>query len=311
MKTHSSDFYRWRASIDSLQASQPLYQTLGHKNKLLGRGELFQIMGISCIYNLKSLDGILELEPMSPYHRLLLHRLADIFGPSVLVSDILLEYDEYLSPTTSTQILKRKDSLPDLKLRQASLPPVTPVEEREAAYLAARERIFSLHHDDGKEPVAPKPRSVPVVARRMIAHALGQRISSTSLNLERSHSNCKEDGPTGEPIMAKESLLHSKSPSKSTKISNKTSSSQKLGSHERKANGEGISKGSAPQASQSEIKVESKPARNSHGDCSSLQTGNYARNSGIQNMEQEHLGAAKRMFAHALGLAPAKSNQSG
>ena len=27
-----------------------------------------------------SLDGVMELEPMNPYERLLVHRLADIFG---------------------------------------------------------------------------------------------------------------------------------------------------------------------------------------------------------------------------------------
>ncbi|MCO5579408.1 hypothetical protein L7F22_033263 [Adiantum nelumboides] len=52
-------------------------------------------------------------------------------------------------------------------------------EERQAAYLAARERIFSTDLCDSvSEPHAatPRPRSVPVVARRMIAHALGKRI---------------------------------------------------------------------------------------------------------------------------------------
>jgi hypothetical protein len=39
------------------------------------------------------------------------------------------------------------------------------IEERQAAYLAARERIFAATW---------RPRSDPVVARRMIAHALGK-----------------------------------------------------------------------------------------------------------------------------------------
>ncbi|MCO5595480.1 hypothetical protein L7F22_049523 [Adiantum nelumboides] len=53
------------------------------------------------------------------------------------------------------------------------------LEERQAAYLAARERIFSTDLGDSvSEPHAatPRPRSVPIVARRMIAHALGKRI---------------------------------------------------------------------------------------------------------------------------------------
>lgn len=195
---------------------------------------------------------------------------------------------------------------PALKLKEASFPSITPVEEREAAYLAARERIFSLHHDDKKEPVAPKPRSDPVVARRMIAHALGQRICPTSLNLQSSHQNCKEDGSTDKPRIGKEIVGHSTSPSKSTKNCQKM-----MGSHERKAN---INKGSGSStlpASHSEIKAESKTARSSPGNSSSLQNGSHGKDVGIQNMEREHLGAAKRMFAHALGLASVKSNQSG
>ncbi|CAN1152430.1 hypothetical protein LINPERHAP2_LOCUS18740, partial [Linum perenne] len=39
-----------------------------------------------------SSDGVLELEPMDPYNRLLLHRLADIFGYS-LTSHIISSAD--------------------------------------------------------------------------------------------------------------------------------------------------------------------------------------------------------------------------
>ncbi|XP_021911119.1 uncharacterized protein LOC110824946 [Carica papaya] len=81
-----------------------------------------------------SSDGILELEPMNPYRRLLMHRLADIFGfahesvgegddrhlilerrpdtsiPSILVSDILWHYDEPQSVSVSHQLLRREES---------------------------------------------------------------------------------------------------------------------------------------------------------------------------------------------------------
>ena len=56
------------------------------------------------------------------------------------------------------------------------------LEERKAAYLIARERIFSMKLEEVKEPGEQKPRSVPVVARRMIAHALGQRIHTKNQN---------------------------------------------------------------------------------------------------------------------------------
>eukprot|EP01018_Ginkgo_biloba_P037569 Gb_15626 [translate_table: standard] len=69
-------------------------------------------------------------------------------------------------------------------------------EEREAAYLAARERIFSLsasqESDEPKEQVAPRPRTVPVVARRMIAHALGKRIMVDSLSQKPEVTKCTE-----------------------------------------------------------------------------------------------------------------------
>ncbi|GLJ13006.1 hypothetical protein SUGI_0203240 [Cryptomeria japonica] len=153
-----------------------------------------------------SLEDTLELEPMVSYHRMLLHRLADIFGlvhesvgegddrhlivercedssiPAVLVSDILeWQYGETQSQQAACQLLKRKIALPDLQQKQiANQLPSISFEEREAAYLAARERIFSLssceENGEQKEQATPRPRTVPVVARRMIAHALGKRI---------------------------------------------------------------------------------------------------------------------------------------
>ena len=57
--------------------------------------------------------------------------------------------------------------------------PAVSLEEREAAYQAARERIFSerasLSPDSSLEQRdTQRARPVPVVARRMIAHALGK-----------------------------------------------------------------------------------------------------------------------------------------
>lgn len=44
-----------------------------------------------------SSDGVLELEPMDPYNRLLLHRLADIFGYFSLNIYFLSNYVETIS----------------------------------------------------------------------------------------------------------------------------------------------------------------------------------------------------------------------
>lgn len=52
------------------------------------------------------------------------------------------------------------------------------MEEREAAYQAARERIFSdsslAPEDSIEQRRGQRVRPVPIVARRMIAHALGK-----------------------------------------------------------------------------------------------------------------------------------------
>lgn len=52
------------------------------------------------------------------------------------------------------------------------------LEDREAAYQAARERIFSdpllISEDTTEHKETQRVRPVPIVARRMIAHALGK-----------------------------------------------------------------------------------------------------------------------------------------
>ncbi|XVF06933.1 hypothetical protein REPUB_Repub06bG0093800 [Reevesia pubescens] len=103
------------------------------KHLLLSMEEAF----INFLQDDTSSDGILELEPMNSYNRLLLHRLADIFGfahesigegddrhlvlercpetsiPSILVSDILWQCDEPQSLPTSCHILTREETPPE------------------------------------------------------------------------------------------------------------------------------------------------------------------------------------------------------
>ncbi|KAJ6975274.1 hypothetical protein NC653_031203 [Populus alba x Populus x berolinensis] len=192
-------------------------------------------------------DGILELQPMDAYSRLLLHRLADIFGfshvsigegddrhlilercpetsiPSILVSDILFQFDEPHTSTTSHQLLRRKDAPPgsakdwtnisfelsSVMSRQhqmllpATSPPHNAFREREVAYFAARDRIFSRDVGEMREPIKEKPQKVLVVAHRMIAHALGQ---NTSL---RNQGAAVRDG-TGHRVKTKEQHVQEK-----------------------------------------------------------------------------------------------------
>nr|XP_010905903.1 uncharacterized protein LOC105032990 isoform X2 [Elaeis guineensis] len=277
-------------------------------------------------------DGVLDLQPTSPYNRLLLHRLADIYGfahesvgegedrhlvlercpdtaiPSILVSDILWQYDEYQSPISSHHILKRKET-PASKQMQISSPP-RPLEEREAAYQAARERIFALNDCDEKVVLVPKSRKVPVVARRMIAHALGQKICSTPSNQKPSSQKFEENestkGPTNDernedkldPALeySKEAMAFPDS---------------KLCMFGRKMYDKPANKSSNYNCSTSiEMRGHSKAAGSGSPNCNSLSNTSNGRVVDIGNLEKERIGAAKRIFAHALGLPSSKGNNS-
>ncbi|CAN6487324.1 unnamed protein product [Victoria cruziana] len=264
---------------------------------------------VEFLQNNTSPNLMLELEPMISYHRMLLHRLAHIFGfahesvgegddrrlilerspesaiPAVLVSDILWKYDHHQSPVVSHQLLRRKEVLPDSKIRQiASFSASISLEEREAAYMAARERIFSLEKDDGceKETFTPKPRNVPVVARRMIAHALGRRTSSTSPSAEsKMQYNVLDSASINTISDGLQSARIDMEPLQGTAL---------LSDHSSNLNGGNLS-------------VSATGSANSK--CNVLY--NKSGKSTIrENSDQEHLGAAKRIFAQALGLPSPK-----
>ncbi|GAB2277199.1 hypothetical protein Dimus_011906 [Dionaea muscipula] len=253
-----------------------------------------------------SQDGIIELEPMNPYNRLLLHRLADIFGfdhqsvgegddrhlvlerctetsiPSILVSDILWHEDTSQPATTLPLLLKRHESSVVLKMKHPS-PPIT-LEEREEAYLAARERIFAMN-SELKEAVRQKPRHDPVVARRMIAHALGKRINESSL------PNCSEE--SGKNQNGSDSS--SEAPQSTIRCSD-----ENISAVDTKRNGRDCS---AP----------SHATKETHKLLDKRSPGVGMRPSGRDGSDVsksdarvENLGAARRMFAHALGIHAAR-----
>lgn len=233
-----------------------------------------------------SLDEELELQPMNPYNRLLLHRLADIFGfshqsigegderhlvlkrcedtsmPSILVSDMLWEHDEYQSPITSQLLSRREDGSPGTKVETLSLAHVS-LEDREAAYLAARNRIFSTEDDDVASLDKNRPRNNPIVARRMIAHALGQRVKQS--NQEGLKSQKGGQSQTVGPSLQLQTRPKSNGQSQTKIYSNK--------------------------------KV---PQQNTENTLSSARK--------CENLKEEHIGAAKRMFAHALRMHNTKDN---
>ncbi|XP_019194159.1 PREDICTED: cAMP-regulated phosphoprotein 21-like isoform X2 [Ipomoea nil] len=231
-----------------------------------------------------SSNGVLELEPMNSYSRLLLHRLADIFGfshhsvgegedrhlilercpetsiPSILVRDLLWQYGEVQSPK-KFDILSRKQEVSDgLQVEnQEILNLKFSLEEREAAYLAARERIFAID-GNGTEHMSERPRKDLKVARRMIERALGQRIRPSNNEV-----NCKEErGSNSNP-----KNVHSKS-------------------------------GGNPGGSKRDTEMKM-PINDGIGSL-----GEEAKNDGKiqkENFREQHVGAAKRMFANALGFS--------
>ncbi|CAK8560249.1 unnamed protein product [Lathyrus sativus] len=255
-----------------------------------------------------SSDGILELEPMNSYNRLLLHRLAEIFGfahesvgegedrhlilercpdtsiPPILVSDILWQNDEPESLISSHQILRRKEASPVLQTNTTSIQQT--LEERKAAYLAARERIFSMSLGDAKEPDEQKPRSVPVVARRMIAHALGQRITKNPNELV---SDGTKDRVLPDELNAQEKSDNTKDSEVSLlrrNIITRNSSSS-------------TSSATSPNKRNDQTPVNKNLLQLS-------QDGKQRPSVSKEHMKKEHLGAAKRMFAHALGVPSGK-----
>ncbi|KAM0927466.1 hypothetical protein ACQ4PT_002896 [Festuca glaucescens] len=270
-----------------------------------------------------SVGNTIDLQPTSSYNRLLLHRLADIYGfahesvgedddrhlvlqrcpetaiPPVLVSDVLWKYDDSDGPSASVLLARNETDLQktyetevvqdtisveslhlktdtDVKPLQQSMPlSAGSLKEREAAYRAARERIFSTHEAKGKDISAAKPRHVPAVAQRMISHALGKRVEDTK---ERAADTVKNRGK--EPVNGR---------------NNQTGSMGK--------------------------QYAVRPARREENHIagkynSSLPGGDPRRNPSSQSrhtsnvsaetLKKEHTGAAKRMFANALRLPGAE-----
>ncbi|PKU86828.1 hypothetical protein MA16_Dca022488 [Dendrobium catenatum] len=154
-----------------------------------------------------------------------------------------------------------------------TIPSAKPLEVREAAYAAARERIFSLNEANEKEVVPPKTRKVPVVAQRMIAHALGQKASY----LHKCEGNDKYE------VSNVCSSKDAKETSEHFEIRKPVPYQKKGGKF---------------------------PAKNSGYDCSSEPNGNmrdglaaHRKVASTEFLERERIGAAKRIFAQALGTA--------
>lgn len=264
-----------------------------------------------------SSDGILELEPTNPYNRLLLHRLADIFGfshqsvgegearhlvlercsdtsiPSILISDLLWQYDELQSPRTVDMMYRRKEGSEGSKVEETP-PPILNIslEEREKAYIAARKRIFSVDQGEIRQCMKDRPQKDPTVARRMIAHALGQR--TRPANLEIHHANIeqgeeqtkdvniqhKEERPTN---LGKQTYTEVKTPPTKYPCSGAKPKTNKSNGSKSPHMKKSIPKNTDGTGSSTPVKKDAKVHKDS--------------------IREEHIGAAKRIFANALGFA--------
>ncbi|KAI3992851.1 hypothetical protein MKX01_028150 [Papaver californicum] len=279
---------------------------------------------VDFLLNDTSPNGVLKLKPMNPYNRLLLHRLADIFGfvhvsvgegddrhlilerclessvPPILVSDILWQHDEYPSPTESHQILRRKDTLPASKTSTVSTK--SSLEEREAAYLEARQRIFTEDDSEIKESVTPKPRNIPEVARRLIVNSLGLRVSSNSSGGVTSATH-KEPDQKNQKLSGRENCvghqnLNLRKPRETAAVS-----IQELSSQDIKIVDQSQVTHAAISERRSEKKIQKKPAGSDKSvNCVPPLNGRMRQAPSEDDLKQEHLGAAKRLFANALRL---------
>lgn len=265
----------------------------------------------------------IELQPAGAYHRLLLHRLAEIYGfahesvgegedrhlvlqrcpetaiPSVLVSDMLWKFDcsddltsvmltrndtdfqkpqkaDVVQEAVSVKNSHLKDNT-DLKpLKQPAVLPAASLKEREAAYRAARERIFSGDDAKGNDRSHMKCRQVPVVAQRMIAHALGQKVQNTTETVASTESRGKQ-----------------------------LSNGKNIPTHSRNNfcpvtpdNREVVRNGKPNSAGSNLYQTPSNQR------CHTTNT----RAVTAESLKKEQTGAAKRMFAHALGLSAARGS---
>ncbi|XP_042015397.1 uncharacterized protein LOC121763444 isoform X1 [Salvia splendens] len=249
-----------------------------------------------------SLDGVLELEPMNSYNRLLVHRLAEIFGffhhsvgegedrhlvlerspetsiPGILVSDLLLQYGEMQTPMCY-DVLRRKEVLPGQKVDPVCGPSL---DERETAYFAARQRIFSEDACDSNL-IKERPKKDLVVDRRMITRALGQA----------EHELTKE---SEELVVEDVKIKHT---DKSNIMSSNNIKTNPLsGKHPRACTISKINKSSELKVMDGSSKEPQQ--KNNSKDGESLEE--LKSNSPDNHLRQEHMGAARRLFANALRM---------
>lgn len=163
------------------------------------------------------------------------------------------------------------------------------LDERETAYFAARQRIFSGYACDSKQG-KERPKKDPEVARRMITRALGQADKGTKHEFA---SNDTEE--CGQMVVEDVKIKY-------TDSSNKMETNSVSGKN--------------PRASTTTSKVcKSEMMDGWTKEAQQENNSNYLaevkkESPGSNHIRQEHMGAAKRLFANALRNCPRDVNLS-
>ncbi|KAL6527048.1 hypothetical protein OROGR_016138 [Orobanche gracilis] len=178
--------------------------------------------------------------------------------PPILVSDFLQFHD--MQPPMIFEEPRWKEVMPGQRNNNAGNK--SSLEERETSYFAARERIFSTGHASEAKLIKERPKHDPMVARRMITHALGQ--SNQATKHEPSLRDTEENTRAAKDLRIQ--YLDRR----------EICSSSELGT-----NGNHIA-----------------------GPCSTSQGAQPKNDITKTNdcLRREHVGAAKRLFANALGM---------
>ncbi|XP_009617100.1 uncharacterized protein LOC107761660 isoform X3 [Nicotiana tabacum] len=222
----------------------------------------------------------------------LVNFLLDDTRPSILISDLLWQYDGLQSPRAVDVIYRRKEVSAESKVEETPTPIFNiSLEEREEAYLAARKRIFSGDHSETSQCMKDRPRNDPMVARRMIAHALGQRIRPSNLEIQHANTEECEKKAKDVNIQDKEGRINL---GKQTHMEVKTPPAKYPDSG-------GKPKSSISSGSKTPHIKKITP-KNTDGTGSSTQVKKEGKVN-KESIREEHIGAAKRIFANALGFA--------
>lgn len=178
------------------------------------------------------------------------------------------------------------------------------LEEREAAYLAARERIFSVDNEfEMGGPVKQRPQHNPIVARRMIAHALGQSVRPSSK--EVSQNDAKE---LQEPDSSTVKIREKEEEASSVGTQTFPEKNGITGKHLKSCDKQKVDIPGGSSSSDFQTKTPSEDVDKTTTKSVSSIEERGETNIQKANFRQEHMGAAKRMFANALGLHPRNAN---